>query len=934
MQGPRLYRFFNYEMPDYLSAPTAGWNPDAQPWEIPVSQAPQLDNFLLHPGKLVMRGPLVVTADLSTWYPLNLAGVAMTSTGTLLGRKNTSGAGQVDPWNAPLLRAASADLASGLTTGLWVIGGSASTFSFATADSIPGPRWINFDGLLYGISYDSAGSAAADVNGNYFAKPTSLCTVLTGPHTSPSQTAGTYANDASTGTNPWTTGSPNTAGGTIVAQTKTMSSYVNTGAGTVSWGDYETGGITGQPEMGAIFIYNDHGNVTQYSKVLQMTTGGFSIPSNALITGIEATLNVMDKWGSVDNVLGVQLVVGGTPQGTIFENGYVVPTTLTALNVGANFQMWGLSLTPAQVNASNFGVAWWVQGRQDAISVNQEIAVTKATTITVYYSVPVNTEYLKATNFGFALPSSATIQGISVTVTRDANASSNDLAVKLVKGGTIQSTNRSTGAALPSSMTPITFGGATDLWGSTWLYSDINASTFGAVYQAATEGIVSVSSITIKVWWTTGAVAAVTVLSNAPHGAFDLIGYQSRIWLLAGIDTPAAGTTHDPIALFFTNQIVSGGGTASADWKDPVDLTTNKIVMDGDAADFGVGLSVVRNAMIVFRKASVWLLKGSTTQSYALIPISQDLGCVDARSIVESDQGAYFISSEGLMITNGTTVTNVSGSVLHTLQTAIAAEQAAVIAGHGGYVTCGRTSRGQLVVSIGVGAAAGSIAPIFTAMYDPAAAKGGAWVRLTSQLWSNDGSQASGNNYCGQIYDYAAPKRLLAIGDRYITALQDQSVGISMLDYNAGLYDQLPSGANPYVSIPAVWRTVVPAITTSAKRTFGQGKRYYMDYQFAAQGLVPTTGWQMQPFDGAGNSLDNAQSTPIAPPPSLTGFVSGVSPVPGDIITRFNQDFWAEIGDFYFVVAWQDIARAMQAGSSVAEIYGCGIEFQHTRERR
>jgi hypothetical protein len=888
--------------------------------------APQLDNFLIQPGKLVMRGPLVVTADLSSWYPLNVCGASVTNTGALIGRKNASAAGQVDPWNAPLLLPAASGLAAGLTTGLWVIGGTETAYSFASADYIPGPRWINFDGTLYGISYDSGGTPVPDAASSYNMKPLSLCTLTkSAPGGSPTGAPSTYANNSASGTNAWTVGSPSSA--TSPVQSQTMAnpgSWLSQGGG-VPWtlsGNFEAQ-FTTTPATSA---------------QLWLTDWGFSIPSNATIVGVEVQLGQQASPSPVyHNVDGVQLIFyPGLLEGNVEGSGYVIPDfpggTMT---LGGSTDLWGNAslLTPGEVNSTSFGLAYWVAGCANATD-GYEISFVQGRSMTVYYTLPEDTEYLEATGLGFALPSTAVVQGIAVTVTRDATATSNDAAVQLVKGGAIQSTNRSTGTGLPGSMTAQTFGGATDLWGTTWAYSDINASNFGAVYQALSSGTVNVQSITIQVWWTAGASQTITVLNLAPHGAFDLIGYQSRIWLLGGIDTPGSGTTHSAISLFFTNPIAAGGGSSSSDWKDPVYGTTNLITMDGDTSDYGVGLGTVRNGLVILRRASVYLLKGTTTANYTLIPISRDVGCMDARSIVEADEGVYFVSQEGLMLTNGTTVSNVSGATTHTLQAAIAAQQKAIIAGHGGYITCGRTSHGQILLSIGVGApTAGSYAPIYTALYDPdAPAKGGAWVRITSDVWSTDGTQNSGNNYCGQVFDYKAPKRLLALGDRYVTAIQDQSVGLSMMDYNSGLYDQLPSGADPYVPIPAVWQTIVPTITTAAKRTQGQTKRYYIDYQFSAANLQPASGWSLQPVNSNAVALDALQNVPLSSAPTLTGPVSGVTPVPGAFIDRYNRDFWNEVIDTTFVVTWQDIARAQQAGSSVAEIYGMGTEFQHSRE--
>ena len=90
------------------------------------------------------------------------------------------------------------------------------------------------------------------------------------------------------------------------------------------------------------------------------------------------------------------------------------------------------------------------------------------------------TVYLKATNFGFLIPDGATIDGISVNVERKASDTSFfDNAIRIVKDGTIWTTDKSSDVAWPISDSTITYGSASDLWGQTWTAADINNANFG-----------------------------------------------------------------------------------------------------------------------------------------------------------------------------------------------------------------------------------------------------------------------------------------------------------------------------------------------------------------------------------------------------------------------------------------------------------------------
>lgn len=94
---------------------------------------------------------------------------------------------------------------------------------------------------------------------------------------------------------------------------------------------------------------------------LTLTNFGFSVPQNATICGVVA---VIKKKAANVNVLStvtdnsVKLVKGGTVSG---NNKALVgnwTTTNTSFTYGGDADTWGLSLTPSDVNASGFGVAF------------------------------------------------------------------------------------------------------------------------------------------------------------------------------------------------------------------------------------------------------------------------------------------------------------------------------------------------------------------------------------------------------------------------------------------------------------------------------------------------------------------------------------------------------------------------------------------------
>lgn len=113
----------------------------------------------------------------------------------------------------------------------------------------------------------------------------------------------------------------------------------------------------------------------------------------------------------------------------------------------------------------------------------------------LYVGIPVNglsgsgqyTDYLRVTNFGFSIPPGSVISGISVEIERGDINNAKDYVVRIVKGGEIGTTDKSLSPAW-STEAYVSYGGATDLWGDTWVYSEINASNFGVAFSCKKQG--------------------------------------------------------------------------------------------------------------------------------------------------------------------------------------------------------------------------------------------------------------------------------------------------------------------------------------------------------------------------------------------------------------------------------------------------------------
>lgn len=114
--------------------------------------------------------------------------------------------------------------------------------------------------------------------------------------------------------------------------------------------------------------------------------------------------------------------------------------------------------------------------------------------------------------YGFSIPSGATIDGIIVEIERKVDTASTwiDTEIYLVKTGTtVVGSNKSAGVSWSTSESYISFGSASDLWGTTWTDTQINTSSFGTSIKALQNmtkgsGTASVDHVRITVHYTGG----------------------------------------------------------------------------------------------------------------------------------------------------------------------------------------------------------------------------------------------------------------------------------------------------------------------------------------------------------------------------------------------------------------------------------------------
>lgn len=115
-------------------------------------------------------------------------------------------------------------------------------------------------------------------------------------------------------------------------------------------------------------------------------------------------------------------------------------------------------------------------------------------------------QYLKITDFGFSIPSNATVIGVlaEFRILREVDLV-RDESVRLVKGGTILGDNKAFDMVLPGTYQYVAYGGILDTWGLSFTPDDINSSGFGVVFAADgdEDGIINVDHVRITVYYST-----------------------------------------------------------------------------------------------------------------------------------------------------------------------------------------------------------------------------------------------------------------------------------------------------------------------------------------------------------------------------------------------------------------------------------------------
>lgn len=192
----------------------------------------------------------------------------------------------------------------------------------------------------------------------------------------------------------------------------------------------------------------------------------------------------------------------GTYANTFSANG-VWHTSTATLHAGTPTS--STKATASWTDNNTYGTFVWSNPTRAQATDNSYATATDTTTG--------NTHYLKGVGFGFAIPTSSTINGIVVSIERKKDSAPSvtwtDSVVRLLKANVVIGDNKATSTSYTTSDVTENHGGSSDLWNAGgWTLAQINAATFGVVYSAhandplTSGGVVSCDYISITVYYT------------------------------------------------------------------------------------------------------------------------------------------------------------------------------------------------------------------------------------------------------------------------------------------------------------------------------------------------------------------------------------------------------------------------------------------------
>lgn len=164
---------------------------------------------------------------------------------------------------------------------------------------------------------------------------------------------------------------------------------VGTGTNDASVGDVpitDPGDITANDGNNTGIVGGDRIQDAETSQRLKGTTLGnvFTIPTDATIDSIRCIIDIIDNRNKDEGTdLEVKLLKAGVVVGTDQSKAGTVPGTQTEITYAPG-GLWGTTWTPAQINATDFGLAWRGDTVTGSVGERFEVGIDHFTIVVIY----------------------------------------------------------------------------------------------------------------------------------------------------------------------------------------------------------------------------------------------------------------------------------------------------------------------------------------------------------------------------------------------------------------------------------------------------------------------------------------------------------------------------------------------------------------------
>jgi hypothetical protein len=466
----------------------------------------------------------------------------------------------------------------------------------------------------------------------------------------------------------------------------------------------------------------------------------------------------------------------------------------------------------------------------------------------------------------------------------------------------------------------------------------LGASTYGISFNGTADETVGggLQRRTQLCRWGGTAVLPTTIATTfAPSCMQDVKVHLNRLFVLGG-NVPGTTGAVKANSLFWSDVDGPVAGTL-AEWQDDVSGLVNQLVVDSDdTSDFGVGLAKLESGLVIFKRRSIHMLRGQTPAAFSLRTVTQAVGCIDPRSIVEYQGAIYFMSHQGFMRFDGSEITNTTSDLRTSLlANAIAAVGDAGV--DGGAVIASNLGNDYIGVTISklTNTAATPSTNYFSAMYHVPTK---AWVSLTSDALSARAPIGVGRTLSKT---FIVDDQRIFDGS-FIVAPETTTEDRRGIDAATPIFTLDASGGGPlmngtgntiknqltlveawtsltYSTIPAAWQSRLARLAQPGART--ALKRLLLDYTFQVDAAADDggSGWYVTVLDGQGNVLLSEIQVPIQGDPSTYAFRR-----------QHAVDMFCEANDLQLRVEWRGTTTYALTDAS---LFGAYVEFQPAQQR-